>query len=213
MIVLFTGGDELERTKTTLDSLMVQMPENLKAVLEDCDNRLVVFNNTATDPQPQVEDLLRMVERMKMANRSPYVCPKYKKIGEGMEEEIAKRLAVVDERELERQKYVQDLTKQIDEAKEDLRKKKEEFETQEQLRKEEAERLKEHEKKMKEIQEKQLDDEKRRKKEAQEKERLAEDLKNLKKAVQEQKHQKELLEKIERLKSQNIQRKREKQKN
>nr|KAG5702319.1 hypothetical protein BaRGS_002986 [Batillaria attramentaria] len=153
IIVVFTGGDELEKKKKTFEDLMKNAPEHLKIVLKECGNRCIVFNNFAPDPQPQIDRLFEVIRQMKHANGKPYSCPKYEEIGESVEQEVARRLAVVDKKELERQKYVQELQKKTEAAEEEVRKQKEENEKKEQerqrqleeevkKRKEEVEKLK-----------------------------------------------------------------------
>ena len=46
----------------------------------------------------------------------PYQCPKYKAVGQGLEEEVARRLAEVEQREAERTRYVQQLKEQTEAA-------------------------------------------------------------------------------------------------
>nr|KAG5686750.1 hypothetical protein BaRGS_011866 [Batillaria attramentaria] len=102
MVVLFTGGDQLERKNLTFADIMKTAPKELIEILHECGNRHIVFNNFAHDPVPQVEQLFDLVRKMKEQNGNPYMCPKYKKIGEGLEEEVAKRLAVVEELEIQK---------------------------------------------------------------------------------------------------------------
>ncbi|GMI85103.1 IMMUNE ASSOCIATED NUCLEOTIDE BINDING 9 [Hibiscus trionum] len=65
MIVLFTGGDELEENEETLeDYLGRECPQPLKDVLGLCENRLVLFDNKTKDETKrvkQVQDLLSLV--------------------------------------------------------------------------------------------------------------------------------------------------------
>ncbi|KAK7490651.1 hypothetical protein BaRGS_00018068, partial [Batillaria attramentaria] len=177
IIVLFTGGDELERKNKTFADLMQNAPKELHQVLQECGNRSVVFNNRASDPTPQVEQLLERVRGIKRQNGGPYVCPKYEKIGQGMEEEVAKRLAVVDKKELERQKYVQELEKKTKAAEEDLLRKKQEMEAKERERErkqkeEEQRRLQEVENLRRQMEEQKLSEERRREEERAMQERL-----------------------------------------
>ncbi|XP_076451578.1 uncharacterized protein LOC143287461 [Babylonia areolata] len=136
IIVVFTHGDMLERDRRSITDLIgPDTPQTLQQVLRECGNRYVVFNNMASDPRPQVERLLQMVRMMGEQNRGkPYSCPKYGNIGQGMEEEVARRLHEVEKRDLQRQKYVQQLEKQTQAAEETARR------TQEQFQRNEAER-------------------------------------------------------------------------
>ncbi|KAK7490620.1 hypothetical protein BaRGS_00018037, partial [Batillaria attramentaria] len=141
IIVLFTGGDELERRKKTFEDLMKHAPENLNTVLKECGNRCIVFNNFAPDPQPQIDRLFEVIRQMKHANGKPYSCRKYEKIGVRVEQELAKRLPVVD-KELERQKYVQELQKKTRENEKKEQERQRQLEKEEKKRKEEVEKLK-----------------------------------------------------------------------
>ncbi|KAL1219713.1 Immune-associated nucleotide-binding protein 3 [Cardamine amara subsp. amara] len=58
LIVLFTGGDELEANNQTLDDYFLQgYPEFLKTVLTECEGRKVLFNNKTTDESKKVEQV------------------------------------------------------------------------------------------------------------------------------------------------------------
>ncbi|KAG7656322.1 P-loop containing nucleoside triphosphate hydrolase [Arabidopsis suecica] len=77
MIVVFTGGDELEENEETLEEYLADYcPEFLKEILGICDNRLVLFNNKTTDnvkKAEQVQKLLSLVESVvKQNNGKPY---------------------------------------------------------------------------------------------------------------------------------------------
>ncbi|KAG6605257.1 Immune-associated nucleotide-binding protein 9, partial [Cucurbita argyrosperma subsp. sororia] len=65
VIVLFTGGDELEDNEETLEDYMGrECPMALKDIIAACNNRCLVFNNKTRDEKKkgeQVENLLRMV--------------------------------------------------------------------------------------------------------------------------------------------------------
>ncbi|KAK7093288.1 uncharacterized protein [Littorina saxatilis] len=120
MIVLFTYGDALEREQSSIEKVMLSgAPENLQTVLRECNNRYVVFNNVTPDTQPQVEHLLSMVRQVVAENGGePYSCPKYLHVGQGMEDEVERRIQEVEKREMQRMQYVQQLEKQTQEAEE-----------------------------------------------------------------------------------------------
>ncbi|GMJ11694.1 IMMUNE ASSOCIATED NUCLEOTIDE BINDING 9 [Hibiscus trionum] len=65
MIVVFTGGDELEENEERLeDYLGRECPQPLKDILGLCENRLVLFDNKSKDVTrrgKQVQDLLSLV--------------------------------------------------------------------------------------------------------------------------------------------------------
>ncbi|CAL9232229.1 unnamed protein product [Arabidopsis halleri] len=88
MIIVFTGGDELEENEETLEDYLTQeCPQFLKVsascfyilpeILELCDNRLVLFDNKTKDKLKQVEQvqkLLALVELVgKQNNGKPYI--------------------------------------------------------------------------------------------------------------------------------------------
>lgn len=194
IIVIFTGGDALEQTSKTFADLVKTGPKELSQVMEECGNRSLVFNNKASNPAPQVEKLLDTARGLKRQNGGPYLCPKYKKIGEGLEEEVAKRLAVVDKKELERQKYVQELEKKTQAAEEDLRKQKEEIEKKEQERQrqmeeEERKRQREVELLRKQMEDQKLSDERRRQEERQLQARLEQERLQFMQQLEEQRRQ------------------------
>ena len=136
MIVLFTRGDDLEKEGKTLADLLKHAPKELTQVVEECNHRCIVFNNNAKNTKPQVEKLLEQVKRMNKENGSvPYNCPKYNSIGEGLEEEVNKRLEAVEKRDLEREKYVQELEAKTQAAEKAVAETREEFGKKEQERK------------------------------------------------------------------------------
>ncbi|KAK9205041.1 hypothetical protein WN943_015307 [Citrus x changshan-huyou] len=58
MIVVFTGGDELEDNDETLeDYLGRECPKPLKEILELCDNRCVPFDNKTKDAAMRTEQV------------------------------------------------------------------------------------------------------------------------------------------------------------
>ncbi|XP_070035499.1 immune-associated nucleotide-binding protein 9-like [Nicotiana tomentosiformis] len=66
MIVVFTGGDELEESDETLDGYLggCDCPEPLSETLKLCDNRKVLFDNKTKDPTKkakQQKELLSLV--------------------------------------------------------------------------------------------------------------------------------------------------------
>ena len=143
MIVLFTGGDDLEKEGKTLADLMQRAPNELIQVIEECGHRCIVFNNNAKNTKPQVEELLKLVRKMNEENgHVPYNCPKYGMIGEGLEKEVNKRLAEVNKRDLEREKYVQELEAKTREKEETVKMLEEEIRQKDLERERELEELK-----------------------------------------------------------------------
>lgn len=137
-IVVFTGGDELERSGKKIDEILIKAPDNLKRILNACNNRYVVFNNRATSKHPQVGHLLCYVNMIYVQNGGvPYTCPKYFYISEAVEKEVKERTAKAEQKILKEKRYVQELEAKTRQAEEDVAREKEE------LQKREQERLKE----------------------------------------------------------------------
>ncbi|VVB08663.1 unnamed protein product [Arabis nemorensis] len=76
MIVVFTGGDEMEESGITLESyLAAECPNFLKETIELCDKRLMLIDNRSTDEmkkRDQLEELLRLVDLVAQKNVKPY---------------------------------------------------------------------------------------------------------------------------------------------
>lgn len=72
MIVVFTGGDELEDDEDTLDDYLGrECPESLKQILSLCGNRCVLFDNKTKDEKKrsgQVQQLLSFVNLIVLQN-------------------------------------------------------------------------------------------------------------------------------------------------
>ncbi|KFK25812.1 hypothetical protein AALP_AA8G163900 [Arabis alpina] len=90
LIVLFTGGDELEANNTTLDNYLSRgCPDFLKTVLELCEDRKVLFNNRTVDEGKKVEQVqqfLAQVTKIGERNRGkPFTDEMHHKIKEEAE--------------------------------------------------------------------------------------------------------------------------------
>ncbi|KAM0019283.1 putative AIG1-type guanine nucleotide-binding (G) domain-containing protein [Helianthus debilis subsp. tardiflorus] len=76
MIVVFTGGDELEENEQTLEEFLEDYPESLKETLSLCGDRCVVFDNRTKDQRKktqQVQELLSLVNMVLTKNNGkPY---------------------------------------------------------------------------------------------------------------------------------------------
>ncbi|KAG2372129.1 Immune-associated nucleotide-binding protein [Vigna angularis] len=88
LIIVFTGGDELEYNKVTLDDYLGQeCPQALKDILLQCDNRKVLFNNKTRDERKQlqqVQELLNLVNMVILKNNGqPYTNRTFVKSQEG----------------------------------------------------------------------------------------------------------------------------------
>ncbi|PVD35172.1 hypothetical protein C0Q70_06453 [Pomacea canaliculata] len=111
-IIIFTRGDLLKKHNKTIEDVLSTAPDGLRKMLRECGNRYVVFDNTADDKQPQVDCLLELVREMSSANQwKPYTCPRYEY--ERMNQEVARRLRKVQEEEMKRKKYVQELMEKV----------------------------------------------------------------------------------------------------
>ncbi|KAK7496382.1 hypothetical protein BaRGS_00012304, partial [Batillaria attramentaria] len=91
MIILFTHGDKLETERKTFKDFLKTDNELFLRVFEECGQRCLVFNNIAENKKPQVDELLEIVRVLKN-NERPYACTKYEKIGEELQDEVAKRI-------------------------------------------------------------------------------------------------------------------------
>ncbi|PVD35173.1 hypothetical protein C0Q70_06454 [Pomacea canaliculata] len=132
-IVIFTGGDELERSGMSMKQMFMKSPEYLTTLIKACKNRYVIFNNMTADKQPQVDLLLQKVREMIAANGGVlYTCPRYIKIGEGMEQEVTRRLEEVEKQHLKRRDFIQELEVKAKQAKDALAREREELQRKEQ---------------------------------------------------------------------------------
>ncbi|XP_025085175.1 uncharacterized protein LOC112558749 isoform X1 [Pomacea canaliculata] len=172
IIIIFTRGDELVRKGRTIQDVLNKAPDNLVTALEECGHRYVVFDNMADDKQPQVDRLLQEVCKLSEAHRGlPYTCPRYCYVGEKMDKELERRLQKVEEAEVKRKKYVQEMEEKTKQAQEEAKKEKKEFERKEKERADLVKKTKaESEKKMadlmKKLEKQQVSAEKQRQKEA-----------------------------------------------
>ncbi|XP_076957787.1 immune-associated nucleotide-binding protein 9-like [Bidens hawaiensis] len=76
MIVVFTGGDELEENGQTLKEFLEECPDSLKETLSSCGDRYVLFDNRTKDHRKktkQIEELLSLVNMVLTNNNGkPY---------------------------------------------------------------------------------------------------------------------------------------------
>ncbi|KAF5817418.1 putative AIG1-type guanine nucleotide-binding (G) domain-containing protein [Helianthus annuus] len=71
MILVFTGGDYLEKDDETLEDFLHDCPEKLKEILSLCENRCVLFDNKTEDQtkrSDQVEKLFSIVNMVSIKN-------------------------------------------------------------------------------------------------------------------------------------------------
>uniref|UniRef100_A0A0C9S5I0 TSA: Wollemia nobilis Ref_Wollemi_Transcript_19161_1599 transcribed RNA sequence n=1 Tax=Wollemia nobilis TaxID=56998 RepID=A0A0C9S5I0_9CONI len=65
MVIVFTGGDELEDNEETLEDYLAGCPPELQALLIQCNRRMVLFNNktkSETEKASQRNELLKHVD-------------------------------------------------------------------------------------------------------------------------------------------------------
>jgi predicted GTPase len=76
VIVVFTHGDKLLKKKQSVHDYLETVPANLKAFLESCENRIILFNNDFNEEQSyeQVKGLITMIEALKKSNEFPFYC-------------------------------------------------------------------------------------------------------------------------------------------
>ncbi|KAG6719576.1 hypothetical protein I3842_03G013300 [Carya illinoinensis] len=88
MIVVFTGGDELEDNEETLDDYLGrECPEPLKEVIVLCKNRLVLFDNKSKDESKRVEQLQQLLSLVNLViarnGGQPYTDELFAELKEG----------------------------------------------------------------------------------------------------------------------------------
>ncbi|KAI9201128.1 hypothetical protein LWI28_018598 [Acer negundo] len=66
MIVVFTGGDELEENEETLEDYLGPCPEPLKNILNLCRNRRVLFDNKTIDKTKKAEQFRELLSLVNM---------------------------------------------------------------------------------------------------------------------------------------------------
>ncbi|XP_075076935.1 immune-associated nucleotide-binding protein 9-like [Nicotiana tabacum] len=85
MIVVFTGGDDLEYNDVTLDDYLGADP--LKEILSMCRNRLLLFDNRTKDPIKKVEQLKDLLFQVNLVVKNndgkPYTNNWFKELKEG----------------------------------------------------------------------------------------------------------------------------------
>ena len=114
-IIVFTHGDQLKPTAgQSIHEIIQDGPDNLKNLMAECGNRYVLFDNTEKNKRSQVDELMRMVFKLKKDNEDkPYQCPRYAYVSDKIEEEARKRLAEVEKKELERNEHYQKLEEEL----------------------------------------------------------------------------------------------------
>ncbi|CAI9115049.1 OLC1v1015883C1 [Oldenlandia corymbosa var. corymbosa] len=123
MIVVFTGGDDLEEDETIDDRLTGGCPEALKEMLEKCGNRRVVFDNRTKDArkkEEQLQELLFLVDEVVVKNEGkPYT--------DELFDEFKKGVSMLRDHAAEVNSLAVDSKQEIEEWKEQNRKASEEL--------------------------------------------------------------------------------------
>ncbi|KAK8469152.1 hypothetical protein PHAVU_005G006200 [Phaseolus vulgaris] len=116
IIIVFTGGDELEYNEETLEDYLGQdCPQPLKDILVQCENRKVLFDNKTKDETKQLEQVQQLLNLVNMVisknNGQPYTNKIFvKSQGESklMKEESRNILEMLEEERLERLRIEED---------------------------------------------------------------------------------------------------------
>ena len=125
-ILIFTKGDELMKMKLTLKTLLERADEPLKQVLQECGNRVLVFNNADSGKRDkQVKELLEVVRKIAKDNgENPYRCTVQDVVNEKLERRVTFRVNQKIERDPKLKKVFEDMAEQVREAKESSLKRK-----------------------------------------------------------------------------------------
>ncbi|QCD95404.1 P-loop containing nucleoside triphosphate hydrolase [Vigna unguiculata] len=108
MILVFTGGDELEYNEETLEDYLGGCPQPLKDILLQCDNRKVLFDNKTKDEKKQLQQVQQLMNLVNMVmsknNGQPYTNKTFVRWQEGsqLKEEIANLLETLEEERVQR---------------------------------------------------------------------------------------------------------------
>lgn len=111
MILLFTGGDNLKREKKNPEDLVKYMGDDFSVLLNDCNRRYIVFDNTASkkEKSKQREDLLAMIKQMTDDNGGQkYTCDVLNNINSKIEETVKQRMAEADKESAEKTEFCQE---------------------------------------------------------------------------------------------------------
>ncbi|WVY99322.1 hypothetical protein V8G54_025392 [Vigna mungo] len=116
IILVFTGGDELEYNEETLDDYLGQeCPQPLKDILLQCDNRKVLFDNKTKDEKKQLQQVQQLLNLVNIVisknNGQPYTNKTFVRSQEGskLKEETANLLEKLEEERVERLKIEEKL--------------------------------------------------------------------------------------------------------
>ncbi|XP_077074083.1 uncharacterized protein LOC143725509 isoform X3 [Siphateles boraxobius] len=107
-MVLFTRGDDLKKTKKTIEEYLDKPGSALMNLVKQCGNRYHVFNNNETGDCEQVSILLQKINDMVTANGgSYYTCKMFRQMErEKQEVQMKKLMAKVEELNRDRDKLL-----------------------------------------------------------------------------------------------------------
>ncbi|XP_047237312.1 GTPase IMAP family member 8-like [Girardinichthys multiradiatus] len=143
-IVLFTGGDKLEREKTSATEFIAGCEISCKKLINDCKGRYHVFNNYNEQHRSQVTELIQKIDTMVKDNGGSCYTNKMLQEAEAAIQKEMKR--ILKEKEEEMEKLKEELERKHMEEKEEIKRKMEEQRAEmEKERKQKAEQLKEME--------------------------------------------------------------------
>ncbi|XP_055832863.1 immune-associated nucleotide-binding protein 9-like [Solanum dulcamara] len=88
MVVVFTGGDDLEDHNVTLDAYLgADCPEPLQELVAMCQNRVLLFDNRTKDPFKKAHQLKELLEQVNLVveknDGKPYTNDLFKELKEG----------------------------------------------------------------------------------------------------------------------------------
>ncbi|XP_042061738.1 immune-associated nucleotide-binding protein 9-like [Salvia splendens] len=120
MVVVFTGGDDLEENEESLDDYLGRdCPEPLREILKMCGNRCVLFDNKtkeAAKKRDQLKQLLSLVDKVVERNGGrPYTDDVFLELKKGANK-LRDQTAIVNSVEGYTKQQISELTEQFHEA-------------------------------------------------------------------------------------------------
>ncbi|XP_047950131.1 immune-associated nucleotide-binding protein 9 [Salvia hispanica] len=120
MVVVFTGGDDLEENEESLDDYLGRdCPEPLREILKMCGNRCVLFDNKtkeAAKKRDQLKQLLSLVDKVVERNGGrPYTDDVFLELKKGANK-LRDQTAIVNSLEGYTKQQISELTQQFHEA-------------------------------------------------------------------------------------------------
>ncbi|XP_038139279.1 uncharacterized protein LOC119782401 [Cyprinodon tularosa] len=119
-IILFTGGDKLERHKITVSEYIASCNDSCKKLIADCGERYHVFNNVNEQNRSQVSELIRRINTMVKQNGGDYYTNEMLQEAEAAIRKEIER--ILKEKEEEMEKIKEELKRKHKEEKEEMEK-------------------------------------------------------------------------------------------